>query len=178
VGGSRGELIEAKWGALGPDAAGIGARVLRERLGGARRGLKAALMDQGVVAGLGNIYTDESLHRAGLSPVRRAGSLRAEEHEALHRARLSPVRPAGSLRAEEHAALARAVRATLRAGVRGGGSSLRDGAYVNGRGEAGSFQTRHRVYGRGGEPCLACGATLRTGRVVQRTTVWCPKCQR
>ena len=122
---------------------------------GRRTTLKAALLDQRLIAGLGNIYVCE----------------------ALNRARLSPSRPAGSLDPNEAARLARAIRDTLEAAIAAGGSSLRD--YVQASGELGYFQHEWRVYGREGEACR-CG---REGAVVVRTvqsgrsTFLCPVCQ-
>ncbi len=137
---------------LGPDLTG---RRLRGIFAGRRAPLKAALLDQRRIAGLGNIYVCE----------------------ALNRARLNPDRPAGSLSAAEARALARAVRETLEDAVAAGGSSLRD--YVQASGELGWFQHSWRVYGREGSPC-PCG---RKGAVVRRTvrsgrsTFFCPVCQ-
>ncbi len=116
--------------------------------------LKAALLDQRLIAGLGNIYVCE----------------------ALFRAHLSPFRPAGSLSAAELEALAREIRQTLEEAVAAGGSSLRD--YVQTDGELGYFQHAWRVYGREGEPCR-CGAGATILRHVQagRSTFYCPSCQ-
>jgi formamidopyrimidine-DNA glycosylase len=147
-------LEETRWAGLGPDALTIDAEILRERLGASRRGLKAALLDQGVLAGVGNIYADE----------------------ALFRARLSPLRPAGGLRRAQRNRLAAAITEVLRESIDAGGSSLRD--YRDGLNHEGGFQRRHAVYGRAGQPCVHCGACLRSGLVAQRTTVWCARCQR
>ena len=143
----------ALWAHLGPDALHIRADVLRRRLDGSRRAIKAALLDQHVLAGVGNIYADEALHAAGLHPAR----------------------PAGSLGHAESQALAGAIRTILRSAVDAGGSTIRD--YRDGAGRAGLFQNRHSVYGRGGLPCLRCGHVLEMGLIAQRTTVWCPVCQ-
>ncbi len=116
--------------------------------------LKAALLDQGRIAGLGNIYVCEALNRAGLSPFRQAGTLTAPEAECL----------------------ANAVKQTLTEAIAAGGSSLRD--YVQIDGELGYFQNAWRVYGREGESC-ACGSTKPIERAVQsrRSTFYCPDCQ-
>lgn len=146
-------LYERRWAALGPDALTAGVADLSARLRGSHRAVKATLLDQGVIAGVGNIYADEALHLAGVHPKRRAGSLQASELERLHAA----------------------IRGVLEAAVSAGGSTIRD--YRTPDGSRGSFQVKHRVYGRAGLTCLACGSTLRSGVVTQRTTVWCPSCQ-
>jgi formamidopyrimidine-DNA glycosylase len=130
------------------------ARRLGERLAGRRAPLKAALLDQRTVAGLGNIYVDEALWRAGLHPLREAGTLDADE---LGR-------------------LTRAIREALRAGIRRQGASLRDYSQPDGR--RGRAQERFRVYGREGEPCLRCGTPIDKIRAGGRGTWYCPNCQR
>ena len=115
--------------------------------------VKAVLLDQRVVAGLGNIYADE----------------------ALWRARLSPLRPANSLSQEEAARLVRAIRAALRAGIERQGSTLRD--YAAPDGAPGSMQEEFRVYGRHGLPCSRCGTAIAKARVGGRGTWYCPRCQ-
>lgn len=111
--------------------------------------LKPLLLDQRVVAGLGNIYTDEALHRAGLHPLRRSHSLSACEVGALRRA----------------------IRSVLNEGIRRQGTSI-DWIYPGGR-----MQERLRVYGRDGKPCLRCGQMIVALRVGQRGTHICPACQ-
>jgi formamidopyrimidine-DNA glycosylase len=118
-----------------------------------RAPLKAVLLDQRVVAGLGNIYADE----------------------ALWRARLSPERPANGLGADEVARLRRAVRAALRAGIERQGSTLRD--YATPDGSSGSMQDEFRVYGRDVLPCTRCGTEISKTRVGGRGTWFCPRCQ-
>lgn len=127
---------------------------LAERLAGKRSPIKAALLDQRVVAGLGNIYVCESLHRAGLSPRRQAHTVQGGRAERL----------------------ARAVRQVLDRAVAAGGSSLRD--YVRADGELGYFQHEWTVYDREDEPCRSCGQAIR--RLVQsgRSTFHCSRCQR
>ncbi len=115
--------------------------------------IKAALLDQHVVAGLGNIYVDELLFACGLSPAR----------------------PADTLTREQVRTLVRRMRTLLRRAIEAGGSTFRD--YVDGMGGKGEFQQQHRVYGRGGEPCQRCRAVLTTIQVAGRTTVFCPQCQ-
>ncbi len=149
---NRVELDET-WALLGPDALTIRAAALRGALAKTSRPLKAALLDQDRLAGVGNIYADESLFRAGLHPLT----------------------PAASLTMDEGARLARAVRAVLRQAVDVGGSTIRD--YLDAEGQAGYFQTRHNVYGRAGLPCRGCGTPLVGIRVIGRATVFCPTCQ-
>ncbi len=148
--------LRTRWHALGPDALTISAADLRGRLRRSERPVKAALLDQSVLAGVGNIYADESLFRA----------------------RIHPARPASSLRADAVGRLAGSIREILRAAVNAGGSTLRDGTYSDASGTAGSFATRHAAYGRAGEPCVRCGAALASAVIAQRTSVWCPRCQR
>lgn len=149
---------------------GLGAEPLSEEfdaaclarlLDGSRAPLKAALLNQRRIAGLGNIYVSEALHRAGLSPRRRAGSL------------VSRGRPDPRL-----AVLAAAVRAVLDDAIAAGGSSLRD--YAGADGSPGRFQDRFDVYERHGEPCRRPGCRGRIKRIVQagRSTFFCPVCQK
>ncbi len=136
-----------------------------ERLGqmlrGSRAPLKAALLDQRRIAGLGNIYVCEALFRAGLSPLRRAGSL------------VRKGRPDTRL-----ASLAAAVRGVLNDAIAAGGSSFRD--YIGADGSLGSFQNRFDAYEREGERCRRRGCRGRIRRIVQagRSTFFCPVCQR
>lgn len=145
--------LELHWRSLGPDALNDDIAPALAGVARSTRAIKAALLDQAVLAGVGNIYADESLHLAGVSPTR----------------------PCRTLREHEIAAIARAVPAILRRALDAGGSTLRD--YRDASGAAGTAQTLHAVYGRGGQPCASCGTTLRTTQVAQRTTVWCPRCQ-
>ena len=116
--------------------------------------IKLVLMDSHVVAGVGNIYASEALFRAGINPRGAA--------QRIGRAR--------------YAVLAEKIRETLEAAIQAGGSTLRD--YVGGDGRAGYFQDEHLVYGRGGEPCMKCGMPIREFRQGQRSTFYCPGCQR
>lgn len=145
--------LQRHWATLGPDALTITADALAVGLAGSRRAVKAALLDQRVLAGVGNIYADE----------------------ALFGARIHPLRPAGGMRADEVRALAEAVRRVLRRAIKAGGSTLND--YRDANGAEGKFSSRHAVYGRAGTPCVACGSLLRRQVVAQRTTVYCPVCQ-
>jgi formamidopyrimidine-DNA glycosylase len=121
---------------------------------GRKLSIKAALLNQSLLHGVGNIYADESLFRAGIRPTRVAGRLTREQLDRLH----------GALR-----------RVLLQA-IRAGGSSVSD--YVDADGVEGFFQIRHRVYMRTGEPCLVCGTPIRRIVVAGRGTHFCPVCQR
>jgi formamidopyrimidine-DNA glycosylase len=132
---------------------------LRQAFAGKTAPLKAALLDQRIVAGLGNIYVCEALHRARLSPRRKAGTLARETDP----------------RTDD---LARQIRAILTEAIAAGGSTLQDYRLVDG--QAGAFQQRFLVYDREGEACLRPGCKSRIRRVVQagRSTFHCPSCQR
>ncbi len=138
---------------LGPEP--LGARFttafLAGRLAGRRAPVKAAILDQRTVAGLGNIYADE----------------------ALWHARIHPLRPAGELTTAEIAALRRGIRTALRRGILRQGADLGDGTYAGGR-----MQREFRVYGRTGEPCDRCGTPIEKTRAGGRGTWYCPHCQR
>ena len=144
--------------ALGPEPLGNGFSepYLRAALRGRNRPIKAALLDQRIVAGLGNIYVCESLFRAGIAPWRKAG-------------RISAARVAG---------LVPVIRAVLGEAIVAGGSSLRD--YRQADGDLGYFQHSFRVYGREGAPCVTPGCTATVRRLVQsgRSSFHCPRCQR
>ncbi|HEU5139601.1 MAG TPA: DNA-formamidopyrimidine glycosylase [Bacillales bacterium] len=118
------------------------------------RNVKAVLLDQTAVAGLGNIYVDESLFRARIHPERRADRIAKDETRRLHRA----------------------IRQTIREAVAQGGSTVR--SYVNGQGEMGMFQQSLFVYARRGEACKKCGTELEKRIVAGRGTHFCPKCQK
>jgi formamidopyrimidine-DNA glycosylase len=142
-------------GKNGPEPLGPGftTRWLAENLARRRAPLKAVLLDQRVVAGLGNIYADE----------------------ALWRARVSPLRPANEVARPEVRRLQRAIRAALDAGIERQGSTLSD--YRTPAGEPGSMQEEFRVYGREGEPCPRCRTPISKTRVGGRGTWFCPRCQ-
>jgi formamidopyrimidine-DNA glycosylase len=137
---------------LGPEPLerGFTAAFLARRLEGRRAPVKAAILDQRTVAGLGNIYADE----------------------ALWHARIHPLRPAGRLTGEEIAALHKGVRTALRRGIRRQGADLGDGTYAGGR-----MQHEFRVYGRTGESCDRCGTPIEKTRAGGRGTWFCPRCQ-
>jgi formamidopyrimidine-DNA glycosylase len=122
--------------------------------------LKAALLDQALIAGLGNIYVCEALHRAGLSPRRAAGSLTRKDGTPSARA----------------ARLARVIRVVLNEAVAAGGSSLRDHRKTDGA--LGYFQHSFRVYGRAGQACAQCGGAVRRITQSGRATFCCGGCQR
>ncbi|MDR3073808.1 MAG: bifunctional DNA-formamidopyrimidine glycosylase/DNA-(apurinic or apyrimidinic site) lyase [Deltaproteobacteria bacterium] len=142
------------WAKLGPEPLDLAPEAFVQAVAGRRRAVKALLLDQGVIAGIGNIYADE----------------------ACFRARAHPAAPASSLAPGQLAELLRAARAVLTESIAECGSSIRD--YRDANGDAGAFQNLFRVYGRAGKPCLACGATLRKTLVAGRATVFCPVCQR
>ena len=141
---------------LGPDALLTPpeelARHLQAAASRSRRPIKALLLDQSLVAGLGNIYVDEILFRVGMHPG-------------------TPARRA----AASTTALAAEAALVMRQAVQHGGSTVRD--YVDAAGNFGRFQERHAVYGRGGKPCPRCGTAIRTATVAGRTTAGCPGCQ-
>jgi formamidopyrimidine-DNA glycosylase len=149
---------------VGPEPLGnaFDAALLAASLAGRKTSLKAALLDQTVVAGLGNIYVCEALHRSRLSPRRRASTIATRTGAPNARA----------------AALVDAIKAVLLDAIKAGGSSLRDHRQTNG--ELGYFQHRFRVYDREGQRCVTegCGGTVK--RIVQngRSTFFCPVCQR
>jgi formamidopyrimidine-DNA glycosylase len=126
---------------------------LGERLAGRRTSLKAALLDQRTLAGMGNIYVDEALWRARLNPLRSASGLDRNELRRLHRG----------------------IRAALEHGLARQGSTLRDYRLPDGSG--GSMQNEFRVYGRRDEPCDRCGTLIARTQVAGRTTWFCPTCQ-
>jgi formamidopyrimidine-DNA glycosylase len=126
---------------------------LGERLAGRRTSLKAALLDQRTLAGMGNIYVDEALWRARLNPLRPASGLDRNELRRLHRG----------------------IRAALEHGLARQGSTLRDYRLPDGSG--GSMQNEFRVYGRRDEPCDRCGTLIARTQVAGRTTWFCPTCQ-
>ncbi len=146
-------LVDAPPGSLGPDPLEMSAAEFAARLRTRRGKLKPLLLNQGFMRGLGNIYVDEALHRAGLHPLAIAERLKAGRAEALH----------GAIVELLHEAIAHR------------GSSISD--YVDAAGERGSFQKLHRVYGRQGEPCRQCGEAIRRIVVAQRGTHYCPVCQ-
>ncbi len=149
---------------LGPEPLGneFDAAMLARSCAGKKTSLKAALLDQRVVAGLGNIYVCEALFRAHLSPRRSAATLATRKEEPTDHARR----------------LVGAIHAVLNDAIKAGGSSLRDHRQTSG--ELGYFQHSFRVYDREGEPCKTQGCSGIVKRFTQngRSTYWCPKCQK
>lgn len=145
--------VRARWAMLGPDALAVTGDELTSAMRTTRRTIKSALLDQALVAGVGNIYADEALFRASIRPTRSAQRIPAACIETL----------------------ATVIHDVLNESIGSGGSTLRD--YRDASGRVGQFQSRHRVYGRGGEPCLTCGTRLTQCVVAQRTTVYCRRCQ-
>jgi formamidopyrimidine-DNA glycosylase len=145
-----------------PTGNALDGRLLADLLRGRKTPLKAALLDQTLIAGLGNIYVSEALWRAGLSPRRAAGT----------------IAPASGKVSERAERLAAAVRSVIADAIAAGGSSLRD--YVQADGSLGYFQHSFSVYDREGEPCRKPGCNGKITRIVQsgRSTFYCPACQR
>ena len=144
----------AKLELLGPDPLSISADVFVDRLRGHRSMVKPLLLNQSFLRGMGNIYTDEALHRAGVDPRAIASRLNRRRAGQLYQA----------------------IQDVLLESIRTGGSSVSD--YVDADGRRGSFQLRHRVYGKEGEPCQGCSTPIRRILVAQRGTHFCPKCQK
>lgn len=145
---------------LGPEPLGdqFTAEALASKLAGRKASIKALLLDQALAAGVGNIYADEALFRAGIHPARPGGSLTRVESERL----------------------AVAVAAVLADGIAAAGSSLGTSGlqnYSRPGGQAGGFQDEHRVFRRTGKPCLVCGAPIERIVLGQRSTHFCPHCQ-
>jgi formamidopyrimidine-DNA glycosylase len=142
---------------IGPDALDITVEELRARLGKSHRAIKVALLDQKAVAGVGNLYASEILHRAGVHPAMPCHRLRGGDWQRIHAEMLS----------------------VLQEAIEHQGSTLRDGTYRIARDAPGNFQFRHRVYQRHGQTCFACEHT-EIVRIVQaqRSTFYCPKCQK
>ncbi len=151
------EELETALRTVGPDALDElpSSRELARLLLGRRAPIKALLLDQRLVSGLGNIYADE----------------------VLHRARVAPHRPGGSLSTAEIAAVRRAIPVVLRAGLRHGGTSLDDLAYLLPDGSSGDYLARLAVYGRDDEACRRCGTTITRTVLRGRSSHWCPGCQ-
>jgi formamidopyrimidine-DNA glycosylase len=148
------ETFAARLERLGPDPLSLDAPAFVAALRARNAMVKPLLLNQSFLRGLGNIYTDEALHRAGIHPRALACRLTRARAERLHQA----------------------IREVLLESIDTGGSSVSD--YVDSEGRRGSFQLRHRVYGKEGRPCPACGTLIRRILVAQRGTHFCPKCQK
>jgi len=147
------EIRNDIWSTLGLDALCITADDLLQKFKNKKRSIKASLLDQACVAGVGNIYADETLFQSGIHPLRNAGSISLTELEKM----------------------IKRLRIILKRSIQGGGSSIQD--HQDACGRAGTFQNCHLVYGRGGEPCEICGSILKQTICAQRTTVFCSACQ-
>jgi formamidopyrimidine-DNA glycosylase len=150
--------LDAALGAavLGPDALNVTLGQLRERMRAVRRAVKVALLDQRILAGVGNLYACEILHVARIHPAQRCHRLTADDWRRLHAA----------------------LRSVLEEAIRYEGSTLSDGTYRNVLNAPGAYQNHHRVYGRAGEICPTCGGAA-ICRIVQaqRSTFFCVACQ-
>ncbi|MBE0429775.1 MAG: bifunctional DNA-formamidopyrimidine glycosylase/DNA-(apurinic or apyrimidinic site) lyase [Thermoleophilia bacterium] len=146
----------ALWERLGPEPLerSFSAVRLHRILNGRQRPVKSLLLDQSLIAGIGNIYADEALFRAGINPAR----------------------PANRISAAEAQRLCRAIKQTLRSAIRLEGSSV--DTYRTARGARGRFQKTFRVHRREGEPCPTCDGTVKKIRIAGRSTYFCPSCQR
>lgn len=138
----------------GQEPLDIGFELFAGLFRGRKTPIKGALLNQKLLRGIGNIYADESLFRAGVRPRRRAASLTRQELKRLYES----------------------VQQVLNEAIAAGGSSISD--YVDAEGERGLFQIQHRVYGREGEPCLQCDTPIKRIEVAGRGTHYCPKCQK
>jgi formamidopyrimidine-DNA glycosylase len=145
--------LEAFQNHLGAEPLEITLEEFRARFGSRRARVKALLLDQSVLRGVGNIYADESLFRARIHPARIAANLAQAQLAALHRA----------------------VREVLSAAIRLRGSSISD--YVDSEGNNGEYQLRHRVYQRESKPCVRCKKKIRRVIVAGRSSHFCPRCQ-
>ena len=141
---------------LGPDALTVEHETLRQRLKASRRAIKVGLLDQRIVAGIGNLYASEILHLAGVHPGSRCNRLTRRQWRSIHTA----------------------IGEVLNTAIRFEGSTLSDGTYRNALNQSGGYQHQHRVYDRAGEACLRCDeGTIRRIVQAQRSTFYCPRCQ-
>jgi formamidopyrimidine-DNA glycosylase len=146
----------AVWGRLGPEPLerDFDSGYLWKQTRGCRSSIKAWLMDQRRVVGVGNIYASEALFQAGIRPRRQAGRIKQAECKSL----------------------VTAVRRVLNSAIDSGGSTIRD--YRNATGSEGGFQNLLSVYGRGGDPCRHCKNRIASNVLAGRSTFWCPRCQK
>ncbi len=138
---------------LGPESLEVSSSDFVEILKRRKAKIKSLLLDQKVIAGLGNIYADEALFEARIHPERRAGSLSVHKLRDLHSA----------------------IRKTLKRAIKAGGSSIDN--YVQVNGQIGGFQLQHKVYGREGERCRRCRTKIKRIKINQRSSYFCPRCQ-
>jgi formamidopyrimidine-DNA glycosylase len=138
---------------LGPEPLQVSSKQLAKRLGATKRVIKSALLDQKLIAGLGNIYVDESLFQAGIHPQTRADKLSGSQIKAL----------------------TRAIKQILRRALHHKGSTLRD--FVDANGSAGDYRKKHRVYDREDEPCVTCKTPIKRIVITGRSTHFCSNCQ-
>jgi formamidopyrimidine-DNA glycosylase len=148
------EWGDARVRKLGPEPLDIGLAEFTANLRKRKTRIKPLLLNQAFLAGMGNIYVDEALFASGIHPLASASRLSAARAAKLHQAMVE----------------------TLRLAIEHRGSSISD--YVDAEGNRGDFQTLHRVYGRGGEPCVRCGTAIKKVVVGGRGTHYCPVCQR
>jgi formamidopyrimidine-DNA glycosylase len=148
-----GEALEEELRGFGADPLEVTAEEFVARVRARRARVKALLLDQGVLRGVGNIYADESLWRAKIHPARLGAHLTRKQAEALHRA----------------------LRAILEKAIVMRGSSISD--FLDAEGEPGEYQRRHRAYGREGKPCYRCATRIRRAIVASRSSYFCPRCQ-
>ena len=147
-------MVERKWSLVGSDALEIEYESFRERFKKTRRSIKTALLDQSLIAGIGNIYADEALHRAKIRPRRMSSRIRHRELAVLHQC----------------------IQEILQEAIEAGGSTIQ--SFKDPRGGQGRYQGAHAVYGRSGESCRSCGACIRSMTLNGRTTSWCAGCQK
>jgi formamidopyrimidine-DNA glycosylase len=129
---------------------------LKTKVGHRSASIKGLLLDQNITAGIGNIYSDEALFRAGIRPMRAANRIRRPEMERL----------------------TRALREVLHDGIKHMGTTMSDSRYQRPNQMPGGFQKLLMVFDREGEPCRVCGTVIKSGKIGNRTTRWCPKCQK
>ncbi|SBW05472.1 Formamidopyrimidine-DNA glycosylase [uncultured delta proteobacterium] len=141
------------WTALGPEPLTLAPEDFSRALGSRKGSIKSLLLDQTVIAGIGNIYADEACFRSGIHPAT----------------------PGNRLSEAQRAALLHTVQDVLNESIKECGSSIRD--YRDANGDAGAFQNSFRVYGRANQACLVCGSKLQKTVIATRTTVFCPRCQ-
>ncbi len=151
---SDASALHEYWARLGPDVVLASPRTLVGAISGTKRSITAALLDQQIIAGVGNIYADEALHRCGVHP----------EH------------PVHELSIQSRRSLVACVRSIMREAIKLGGTTFSDHRTV--QGHLGGWAHKRRVHGRVGAPCLTCKRPLHASIVAGRTTVWCVGCQR